>query len=248
MGGFDNIRDEWASEDGSKDYLKKWVLQKKISSRMDDLQPSEWFKTKAAEYQKALGEWQTKQKEHQNAKKAEEKKKPGNEGADDDDDSKAIDVDIFSVEDISNVGNGVPLFVDFSFEDWALLTLRFELYLLQAAFKHDVDDPERVGIHEIHILFYYHRYFRKQLMPRSYGKDSIEDVCELIKDTVKISDDKVLVSQLSAEPEAPDQFVKLQEESRRMKQHGLTSVICNNSSNRSSSSQRAVSQAARAGV
>merc|ERR1712129_516234 len=48
--GFDDIRYEWANEDGSKDYLKKWVLQKKISSRMDDLQPSEWFKTKAAEY------------------------------------------------------------------------------------------------------------------------------------------------------------------------------------------------------
>jgi len=220
--GFDDIIYEWANEDGSRDYLSKWVLQKKITSRMDDLQPSEWFKTKAAEYQKALQEWQTKQKEHQNAKKAEEKKKPGDEGADDDDETKRSDVDIFSVEDVCNVGNGVPLFVDFSFEDWALLSLRFELYLLQAAFKHDVDDPERVGIHESHILFYYHRYYRKQLMPRLYGKDSIEDVCELIKDTVKInSDDKVLVSQLSTEPDAPDQFVKLQEESRRKRQQRI---------------------------
>jgi len=219
---FDDITYEWANEAGSKDYLSKWVLQKKTTSRMDDLQPSEWFKTKAADWEKAFKEWQTKQKEHQNAKKADEKKKAGDEGADDDDETKRSDVDIFSVEDVSNVGNGVPLFSDFSFEDWALLSLRFELYLLQAAFKHDVDDPERVGIHENHILFYYHRYYRKQIMPRMYGKDSVEDVCELIKDTVKINpDNRVLVSMLSADLDAPDQFVKLQEESRRKRQQRI---------------------------
>merc|ERR1711956_183272 len=96
------------------------------------------------------------------------------------------------------------------------------LYLLQAAFKHDVDDPERVGIHESHILFYYQRYYRKHLMPSFYGKDGINDVCELVKDTVMINpDNNVLVSQFSVEPESPDQFVKMQEESRRKRQQRI---------------------------
>jgi len=210
-----------ASEDASKDYLKKWVLRKKITSRVDDLQPSEWFKAKAAEYTKALQDWQTKQKLYQSTKKAAGQAKAADEGADDDE-AKKSDIDIFSVEDVCNVGDGAPLFADFSFEDWALLGLRLELYLLQAAFRHDVDDPERVGIHDSHILFYYQRYYGKHLMPRVYGKEGIGDLCELVKDTVVVSpDDRVLVSQFSVEPESPDQFVKMQEESRRKRQQRI---------------------------
>merc|ERR1719414_1734030 len=114
-----------------------------------------------------------------------------------------MNIDIYTVEDICDVGGGEPLFSNFAFEDWALLSLRFELHLLQAAFKHDVDDPERIGIHE------------KQLLPKSYGKDSVQEVVELVKDAVRLDESsKVLASTLKEEPEAVSTFVKIQEESR----------------------------------
>merc|ERR1719414_1050989 len=126
-----------------------------------------------------------------------------------------MNIDIYTVEDICDVGGGEPLFSNFAFEDWALLSLRFELHLLQAAFKHDVDDPERIGIHENHLLFYFSKYFKKQLHPKSYGKDSVQEVVELVKDAVRLDESsKVLASTLKEEPEAVSTFVKIQEESR----------------------------------
>lgn len=227
--GFDEIRFEWQDGDGSRDYLKKWIREKKLTSRIDDLQPSEWFKAKVADFQKALQDWQAKQKDFADAKKETEdqecKKNTEDEenGVDDDENEvKKVDVDIFKVDDVCDVGDGEPLFASFTFEDWALLNLRFELHLLQAAFKHDVEDPERLGIHESHILFYYSRYFHKQLNPKSYGQDGMQEVCELVKDTVKIDPaNRVLVCQLSEDPESPSYFVKLQEKCRRKRQQRI---------------------------
>merc|ERR1712008_587123 len=42
---------------------KKWILAKKLTTRVEDLQPSEWFFSKLTEWQKILQEWQLKQKE-----------------------------------------------------------------------------------------------------------------------------------------------------------------------------------------
>jgi len=144
-----------------------------------------------------------------------------------DDERKDIDVegdnlDIFSVEDVCDVGNGEPLFVHFNFEDWALLQLRYELYLLQAAFKKDVDDPERLGIHETHFAFYYNKYFRKQLNPKYYGFATNMELTELVKDTVYISPQtQVLMSQLADDTNTVDIFVKLTEENRRERQRRI---------------------------
>merc|ERR1711920_779878 len=60
--GFDDIRFEWQGEGTSKEYLRKWVLEKKLTSRIEDLQPSQWFKDKLVEWQKTYQEWQQKQK------------------------------------------------------------------------------------------------------------------------------------------------------------------------------------------
>ena len=59
---------------------------------------------------KSLKEWQDKAK----AKAKPAKKEFDEEAA----------VDVFAVEDICDVGGGVPLLAGISFEDWSLLTLR----------------------------------------------------------------------------------------------------------------------------
>jgi len=75
--GFDDVRFEWQNEDTSKEYLRKWVLEKKLTSRIEELQPSQWFKDKLVEWQKTYQEWQQKQKTYKGAciKDAKEEKK-----------------------------------------------------------------------------------------------------------------------------------------------------------------------------
>eukprot|EP00913_Durusdinium_trenchii_P003163 g2924.t1 len=46
--GFDEIRYE---------YLHKWIIKNKILCRMEDILPSDWFHSKAAEWQKVLADW-----------------------------------------------------------------------------------------------------------------------------------------------------------------------------------------------
>merc|ERR1712048_1033819 len=60
--GFDDMRYEWQNAKESTEYLQKWVLDKKLPSRIEDLQPSQFFKDKLTEWNKAYQEWQAKQK------------------------------------------------------------------------------------------------------------------------------------------------------------------------------------------
>ena len=83
------------------------------------------------------------------------------------------EVEVFDVEDVCDIGSGEPLFSCFTFEDWALLGIRFELQLLLLAFKKDLDDPERTNFHESHLPFYYGKYFKKQLNMRFFGTDKV---------------------------------------------------------------------------
>jgi len=133
-------------------------------------------------------------------------------------------VDVFAVENITDVGGGKPLFSTFDFEDWALLSLRVDLYLLLQGFKKDATgvDPERIGIHEQHLPFYYTKYLRKTLNVRYYGKDTNRDLLDLVKDTVAVNaSNSALEVQLASEPENFDIFVKLTEDARRERQRRL---------------------------
>jgi len=158
-------------------------------------------KTDAAEDEKPAEE----------AAKPEEAKKDG-EGAD----------DIFTVENVCDMGNGgEPLFSKFSFEDWALLSLRLELYLLVHAFKKDAADPERVGIHESHLAFYYNKYYRKSFNVKYYGVDSNTELVSMVKDAVSVSAETgVLASALSDEVNF-DMFIRLTEDGRRDRQRRI---------------------------
>lgn len=134
----------------------------------------------------------------------------------------AEEVDIFACENILDVGTGEPLFANFVFEDWALVQLRMEMYFLQLAFRKDVDDDDRPGVHEQHLSFYYNKYFRKNLNPKHFAVNSNSELVALVKDTVVIGEDsQVLVSALADETEEFDIFVKQTEEKRRERQRRI---------------------------
>jgi len=119
-------------------------------------------------------------------------------------------------------GEAAPPGKDFEFEDWAFLTLRYELYLLAHMYAKVLDDPERPGIHESHLPFYYGKFFKKQLAPKLYGKDTFAELSVLLKETASIDERGVLV--LAASEEKPlDDLLKQQEECRQERQKRLES-------------------------
>merc|ERR1711933_188972 len=77
--GFDDIKFEWQKEKPSREYLRNWVLERKRTSKIDNLQPSAWFKEQQAGFVKKLQEWQAAQK----TAKANPKKKKADEGDED---------------------------------------------------------------------------------------------------------------------------------------------------------------------
>merc|ERR1719215_2556540 len=238
----------------------------KMTTRIEDLNPSEWFRSKWSGWQKLQQQWHSKlngyksdvakkeaEKGAKAAKKAAEEaaakraaaaeaekkdgeEKPGDEEAKEkekepeaapaeekkqeepEEEEPKVDfanLDVFGVEDAQDIGGGMPLFKDFQFEDWTMMSLRFELHLLVHVFRHDVDDPERLGVHLDHLGYYYHRYFKKALSTKYYGVDTYKDLIELVNDAVYVTPKNLVDSQLDAEMESLDIFLKLTEEARR---------------------------------
>lgn len=212
--GFDEFRYEWQGDADSREYLSSWVMERKRTSRIEDLQPGQWFLDQMKEWQKLFQEWQDAQKDFKTAQKSIEGSK--------DDEDESFEIDIDSVENVIDIGNGEPLFKDFAFEDWALLQLRFELWLLQVAFRRDVEDPERVGVHENHLAFYYSKYFRKQIVPKAFAVSAMPDIVGLVKDCIGWHPEEgVLTTTLPNEMPSFTPFVKVAEESRRERQRRI---------------------------
>merc|ERR1711920_730524 len=61
--GFDEIRYDWNKNGKAKDYMKNWVLEKKLITRVENLVPGQWFYAKQREWQKTFGHYQAKQNE-----------------------------------------------------------------------------------------------------------------------------------------------------------------------------------------
>jgi len=273
--------------------LKQWVRNRKLTTRIEDLQPSDWFSSKWKEWQKTLQAWHAKQSQHKQimAKKAAEQqakvaakeaknkakeeaaakeakdktvaeqqpvaqeeqnvegenseKKEGQEQSaeagnangehkqegemaveqkelaeeDGEQDEPAVDfenLDVFGVENILDIGGSEPLFSAFGFEDWQMMSLRFELHLLAHAFRRDVNDPDRLGIPLEHLPFYYNKYFKKALNTKFYGVENPRELLEYVRDTVMaIGNNQVVEAQLPDDMESLGIFVMLTEESRR---------------------------------
>lgn len=151
----------------------------------------------------------------------EESEKEEEEPEEPEEEEEVVDIEtleVFGIEDIFEVGGkpiNQPLFSQFGFEDWALLTLRFELNLLIHSFKKDVKDPERKEIHEDNIGFYYQKYFKKGLNPAFFGVKGLKELLKFFDDTIKVSDKKVLETFLPGDSETFNVFILLAEEARR---------------------------------
>merc|ERR1740117_1698600 len=118
-------------------------------------------------------------------------------------------------------GKGTPLYGNFRYEDWVLLSFRYELHLLSYAFAMDVNDADRPAIPEAHVAHYYNVYFKTKLDPAKMDKKTFEEVlkvlkgpCELTESELASSKCKVLKSKLDKETNTED-FVKAIEEYRR---------------------------------
>jgi len=126
-------------------------------------------------------------------------------------------MDVFGVEDILDVGNKIPLFKEFGSEDFTMMALRLELSLLVQSFATDCEDPDRKGIHVDHLAFYYQKYFGKPLNLQAFGVQTVEELAELIDDTVMISKSSVIESLIPGSLETNAVFVKLTEDARRLR-------------------------------
>merc|ERR1719161_1712315 len=61
--GFDEMKFEWYKEKEAAEYVRSWVLERKLTIRIEDLRPGEWFRAKWSEWQRTLQTWRAKQQE-----------------------------------------------------------------------------------------------------------------------------------------------------------------------------------------
>eukprot|EP00434_Breviolum_minutum_P018689 symbB.v1.2.016491.t1/scaffold1254.1/size128712/5 len=47
----------WQPREAVEDYMRKWVQEHKVTTRMDDLQPGEWFREKWQKWRDDLQRW-----------------------------------------------------------------------------------------------------------------------------------------------------------------------------------------------
>lgn len=207
--GFDAIEYVWQKADKAQEYLAEWIKSKKLTTKVEDIKPGDQFKERKAAFAKLEKEW----KEKLAAWKKAGSKKPKTEDGSD-------EVDIFSVTDVADIGEGVPLFSEWTHEDWALLTLRYQFATLALAFKVDCNDPDRDGIPSDHINFYFNKYHNAGVTPKTYGVANVAELVNLIKDTASIKDG-VLSCGLTEDLDSLDIFVKLTEEHRRERQRRI---------------------------
>ena len=124
------------------------------------------------------------------------------------------------MDDISDIGNGEPLFGQFLYEDWVLLSTRYELHMLAHSFKKDLNDPDRPSFHLKHLGFYYQRYYRRAWNFQQFGMKEFEDLVELLKDSVSVDANGHLKAD-DPEDTPLERFVKLTEDNRRERQRRI---------------------------
>lgn len=101
-------------------------------------------------------------------------------------------LDVFGVEDVCDVGDKKPLVWSFQYEDWQLMCLRADLHHMLTFFKQDVVDTERNSMHIDNLAFYYQKYYKKALNLKAYGVETVPALLELVRDTVRVIDGKIV--------------------------------------------------------
>merc|ERR1712060_1004210 len=74
--GFDEVRFVWSKGGDAETKFKEWLLENKRTQRIEDLEPSSWFKERWTAWEKQLAEWQ---QIHQDAKDGKRKPAPKQE-------------------------------------------------------------------------------------------------------------------------------------------------------------------------
>merc|ERR1711957_401104 len=85
------------------------------------------------------------------------------------------------------------------------------------AFRRDCDDADRTGIFINHLQHYYNLYFKKELKSGSFGKANMEDLIQLVHDTVFLTKQQVMEPMVGGELEQFGVFVRVTEAARRMR-------------------------------
>mmetsp|Transcript_99330 Transcript_99330/g.206907 ORF Transcript_99330/g.206907 Transcript_99330/m.206907 type:complete len:1006 (+) Transcript_99330:164-3181(+) len=176
---------------------------------------------KKEEAKKEDGE-EVKEEKEEEAKEMETEDAPADE-AEEESDFDFSSIDVFGLEDILDVAKNMTLMKDWLSEDWTLLNLRFELWLLVRAFAKDAKDPERIGIHIDNLPFYYQKYFGKPLNVRDYGVQKNSDLIALVNDAIFVGTNSVLQTMLAQDMETFTVFAKLTEQARRFRKTKIES-------------------------
>jgi len=178
-----------------------------------------------AQWRKLSNEWKDPNKKKAIIEKTKEAKKKEaeekGEEAPHDMDIDAEDIDVSAVKDVADIGSGEPLFANFAFEDWALLSARAEFHFLLHAFKKDLNDLDRPSFTEKDVAFYFNKYFKKAFNLKNFGTDRFERFVQLVKDTLAVNGKSALLEAVLPEDTPASAFVKLAEEHRRERQRRL---------------------------
>lgn len=203
-----------------------------MTQRVEDLKPGEAFTMASAAWAKTLSEWRGLQHQWKDpskkkallAKRKEAKAKEAEErgeAAPEDVEMEFEDVNPESVSNVADIGNGQPLFSNFTYEDWQLLAVRRELILLVNAFKVDLDDPERTGFIEKDLPFYFNKYFKRSFSLKNFSCESLQALVDLIPDTISISSKSNFLEALHPHDVDEGILVKAVEADRRDRQRRL---------------------------
>jgi len=66
--GFAEVKYEWHKAAKASTFLKEWVLKRKLTVRVEDLQPGEWFGKQWSSWQTQVQQWHAKRAEYDKAK------------------------------------------------------------------------------------------------------------------------------------------------------------------------------------
>eukprot|EP00928_Gymnodinium_smaydae_P018837 TRINITY_DN1717_c0_g1_i1.p1 TRINITY_DN1717_c0_g1~~TRINITY_DN1717_c0_g1_i1.p1 ORF type:complete len:883 (+),score=208.59 TRINITY_DN1717_c0_g1_i1:47-2650(+) len=214
--GFDEVRFEWQDQPTSIRILKEFVLEQKKTQKVQDFEGTEWFKEQWSAWQKEVQAWKAKQREWKEAqKKASQQKKKDDDGEEPaEEEFDPDEVDPMKVEDLNDIGHGQPLFAHFVYEDWALLSVRFELHLLVHAFRKALEDPDRASFPESHLEYYYSKLFHKSFSVKAFACETFADLVKMINESIDVKDDGYLHTPLE-ESTSHSMFVQLTEQHRR---------------------------------
>lgn len=213
--GFAKVDFVWQPRESTEDHVKKWRSDLKVTLKMEDLKPGEWFKEKSEAFKKQFKEMQQKIKDAKKAKKPESEKEKSKEKPKVEDKDPPEEPSEASPEAPAEP-EAPPVYASFQYEDWALLRWRFELHLLVHGFLTDVEDGEFIGVPTKHIAFYYQLYWKQHFSPSNLGCKSFNEVVAMMDDTFKTEEKgkgRFLKSLFEKDADF-DKFVDLVEEAR----------------------------------